>query len=182
MGQKSWAEMLDESASESANSGNFDPIPEGEYELKITNAESRFSGSGKKMYVVTAEVQDGPYASRKLWHNFVITEDNPKAMNIFFGNMEALGIAKDYFRSNPADDAIVKALLGRKFRGAVGKRIYNDRERNEIRRFYGSRGTTGIGVSNVTPASTSLPASPPVVSVSTSSTADAGIPSIPTPF
>lgn len=181
MGQKSWSDMLDESANEDSG-GNFDPIPDGEYDFQVANAESRFSGSGKKMYVITAEVQGGPYANRKVWHNFVISEDNPKAMAIFFGNMESLGIAKDYFRSNPSDDAIVKALMGRKFKGAVGKRVYNERERNEIRRFLGNRGGTGVGAPGVSPSAVNVPSPPAVAPASMPPVVDQGVPSIPTPF
>ena len=136
MSQKTWSELVDDSEEEGG--GTWEPIPEGEYDLKVADAEQRLTQSQKNMYVIKAEVLDGPYAGRIIWHNFVVSDDNKRAMFHFFKNMSALGIEKDFFRNNPTNDSIVNVLKGRQFKAEVGKKIYNDQVRNEIKTFYAS--------------------------------------------
>ena len=83
-----WNELV-ETADEAPS---FDPLPANDYLVKITAAEAVSASTGKPMLKTTLEVEGGPYNGRRLWHNFVISQDNPKAMSIFFRQMNALGL------------------------------------------------------------------------------------------
>jgi hypothetical protein len=56
----------------------LDPIPRGQYHVKVTDIETRESKSeknkGKPYYALELTVQDGDYEGRKLWANVMLFE------------------------------------------------------------------------------------------------------------
>jgi hypothetical protein len=174
MAEKSWDEMIEESEKSSGNTGDFEPLPDGEYEFLVIESRFQFSRNGKKMWVITGEVQDGPYQRRRVWNNIVLSDDNPDAMRFFFDNMKKMGISKDFFRGHPSNSEVEKALLGRRFRATIGKRVWEGKTSNEIRKFYTSK-MVGPGTEEIS--------KPVKVSATTAaSPVDDGMPSIPPPF
>jgi pyruvate/2-oxoglutarate dehydrogenase complex dihydrolipoamide acyltransferase (E2) component len=128
-----WSDLIKE-AGEATNS--FEPLPDGDYELKVIEAKATTSASGKVMFKTTNEVVSGPYAKRRVWDNLVISPENSKALGMFFMKMGALGLGKEFFNSNPTNAQIEQALLHRSFRGTLGTRTYNGTQSNEISKYF----------------------------------------------
>jgi len=133
MSQLNWNELLQ--ASESAGGGNYEPLPDGVYDLKVVEASDTVTQTGKTMFKIKAEVQSGAHARRLIWDNLVISTDNSTALNIFFSKMYALGLNKEYFAQQPSSEQIASVLPNRMFRAQVGSRVWNGEKRNEIKRY-----------------------------------------------
>lgn len=133
MTQLNWNELLE--AADSSGGGDYAPIPEGVYELKIVESVPAMSSTGKVMFKVKSEVQSGPHARRLVWDNIVISPENPKSMNIFFLQMGSLGLSREYFSQQPNNDQIASAMKDRLFRGQIGVRHWNGKDSNEINRY-----------------------------------------------
>jgi hypothetical protein len=150
-----FAELLKQ-AGTAATSNNYAPLPDGDYDLKVIEAQATTTSTGKLMFKVTNEVQGGPHDKRRVWDQLVISPDNPKAMNMFFMKATAMGLPTSYFEVNPSPAQVEQALLGRTFRGTLGTRSYNGNQSNEIKRYYAS---TAPAVS-ATPAATPFATAP----------------------
>lgn len=135
MASLNWSELVNQAGS---NNSSMEPIPDGDYELKVLEAEHRRSQSGKNMFKITTEVQGGPYASRRIWDNLVIDPGNETGLNMFFMKMGILGLNKQFFDQNPTDAQIEQALAGRAFRATVSTRTYNGQEYNDIKKYHKS--------------------------------------------
>lgn len=134
MTQLNWNELLE--AADSSGGGDYAPIPEGVYELKIVESAPAMSSTGKVMFKVKSEVQSGPHARRLVWDNIVVSPENPKSMNIFFLQMGSLGLSREYFsQQQPNNDQIASAMKDRLFRGQIGIRHWNGKDSNEINRY-----------------------------------------------
>lgn len=162
---KSWNDLL----SDAGGAGNsFDPIPEGDYDFNIKECEAKLAQSGRMMYVAKCEVESGPHKSRLVWHNFVLTPDNPNALSWFFRNMNVLGLGREFFAANPSDHQVAEQLRGKRFRGQVGIRKYQGQDRNEIKQFFSATsGSLGNGLPTAAPAAPApapAPAAPAPVS------------------
>jgi hypothetical protein len=135
MAQLNWADLVKD-AGESA-SGIYEPIPDGDYDLKVLDASATSTSTGKTMFKMKCEVQGGAFNKRLVWDNLVISPENKNALGIFFAKMEALGIPRNWFlEGNPSSAQIEMTLTGRTFRGNIGSRMYNGEKRNEIKRYY----------------------------------------------
>lgn len=165
MSTTNWAELIKKSGDLSSNT-NYEPLPDGDYELKIVKVEAVVTSTGKPMFKVTNEVQGGPYANRKVWDNLVVTHDNPKAMDMFFMKVIAMGLTKPFFESNPTDAQIEQALTGRTFRANIGLRTYEGKDSNEIKKYFPGQAaavapsTAGAAVPPPPPAPPAAPISP----------------------
>lgn len=154
MPTRSWEDLLSDAGDAG---GGFEVMPEGDYDFVVKDAESKTASTGKQMYVIKAEIQGGPHNGRLVWHNFVLVNDNPTALGIFFRNMATLGLTAEYFRQNPADHHVADALKNRRFRGQLGIKKYQGQDRNEIKAFFPASGQ-GLGA----PPTVAAPPAPPV--------------------
>ncbi|QEM41601.1 hypothetical protein SEA_FORZA_166 [Gordonia phage Forza] len=156
---RSWAELAEE-----AGDTGFTAIPEGDYDLKIESAEAKQTGNQKTMFKLTSVITSGPYAKRKIWANLVVSPENPVALNIFFRQMAAIGIAKEYFATNPSDSNVAEALVGKEFRGQVVIKQWQGEDRNEIRNYSRLNRTetssTGPAPTAAQPSPTNAPPAP----------------------
>jgi hypothetical protein len=134
MSSLNWGDLVKDAGDSASNS--YEPLPDGDYELKVIEAKAAVSASGKTMFKITTEVQVGAHAKRRVWDNLVISPENANALGIFFSKMAALGLPKDYFLGNPPNATIEAALLNRTFRGQVGSRVWQGEKRNEIKKYY----------------------------------------------
>ena len=165
MSTTNWAELIKKSGDLSSNT-NYEPLPDGDYELKVIKVEAVITSTGKPMFKVTNEVQGGPYANRKVWDNLVVTHDNSKAMDMFFMKVIAMGLTKPFFESNPTDAQIEQALTGRTFRANIGLRTYEGKDSNEIKKYYKGQSTSepsstpGAAVPPPPPAPPAAPVAP----------------------
>ena len=158
MSSLNWGDLIKDAAE---SGGPMEPLPEGDYELKVLESEDKVAQSGRTMFTIKCQVQGGAHANRLIWDNLVIVPDKPNALGMFFRNMEALGLTKDNFWSKEPDNAqINQALVGRSFRAQVGQRTYNGTKRNEVLRYYPSAGAAPATAAPA-PQSTAGAAVPP---------------------
>jgi hypothetical protein len=119
---------------ETAGSSSFEPLPPSEYEVEVEKAEAKkASSSGKLMFVVTFKVTSGPYANRKLWNNYVVSPESEGAMGFFFRHMKAFGLNADFFKSNPHEDTVAAALVGKHVKLEVGQRTWQGEIKNDVK-------------------------------------------------
>lgn len=158
---KSWADLLDDAG----GAGNdFEPLPDGDYDFVIAECEAKQSSTGKTMYVAKCSVEAGPHKGRLVWHNFVIVPDNPNALSWFFRNMNLLGLDRAFWANEPGDHQVANTLKGKRFRGQVITKTWNNSDRNEIKQFFTARAAAaGPGAAPVVaaPAAPAAPAPAP---------------------
>jgi hypothetical protein len=155
-----WADLVKQ-AGDAGGSANYEPLPDGDYELKVIQAEAKTTSTGKVMFKVTNEVQGGPFAKRRVWDQLVVTTDNPKAMNMFFMKASAMGLGKTFWDANPSNAQVEQALNGRSFRATLGKRTYNGTESNEIKRYFASQAAETPFATAPSTAGAAVPPPPP---------------------
>jgi len=125
-----WDELMD-----AANDSDFAPIPQSDYDVKISATEATTSSTDKPMWKITCDVLNGPHAGRKLFTQQTLTKDNPNALNIFFRQMAAAGLTSEFFKTRPTNQQIADALLGRQFRAKVIVKDYQGMPKNEIKQW-----------------------------------------------
>jgi hypothetical protein len=113
-------------------STGFSALPQGEYDVEVTQATAGKTGTSKSKITVRYRVLNGPHQNRNIFEDHVISPANPNAMVIFFRKMQALGLGHDYFAQNPPLEKVAKDLHGVKVRVRLGVRTWNDQERNSI--------------------------------------------------
>ena len=152
MGTVDWKALA-----ETAGDGGFEALPVGDYDLKCVSAEKANTANGKLMFKCKFQVQTGQYKNRLVWHNFVVSPENDVAMGIFFRQMSAFGMTKDWFKTQHSEEAIVNTLNGREIRAKLGQKTYNGELRNEISAFVAAP----TGIVPPPPGATSVATSPP---------------------
>lgn len=122
MSTQSWRQLMDQA------SAGFEPVPAGPYDAEIIKAEYKQASTGKDMWIVQFKVLAGPYANRTIYNQFVLSEDNPNALGIFFRHMAVLGLDGEFFGMLPegqaGHDAIAGAMIGSKAKITVSQREY----------------------------------------------------------
>lgn len=147
--------------------GSYEALPDGDYDLTVIEATAKVTASGKTMFSVKTQVEGGAYNKRFVWDNLTVSPENKNALAIFFSKMHAMGITQAFFTTVPAptNAAIEQILMGRKFRGTVGSRVYNGQKRNEIRRYYSlgaaAGGAVAAPIASAPPAPAPAPAPAP---------------------
>lgn len=142
--------------SEVADTPDYSPLPEGDYDLMVTSCDVATTQTGKYMLKLKTQVTSGSHQRRLVWDNLVFSTDNPKAMGIIQGKLNALGFTPEYLKqSNPDLETIASALVNRTFRAKVGQSEYQGKVRNELKAYYPA-GTTAAA-----PPAPGIPAAPP---------------------
>lgn len=137
MAAENWLDLIKDAGA----SSTFQPLPDGDYDLKVVEVTATETSNHKPMYKLKAEVQTGPHAGRFVWDNLVVSKESPKALGFFFRKMSALGLGQEFFQSQPTDATIVQNLQGKPFRGKIGSRLDNtNTQRNEIREYHAAVG------------------------------------------
>lgn len=108
------------------------PLPIGDYDMVVTDAQYVTSTTNRPMYKVKLKVETGQYAGRALTNNFVVTLDNPQALRIFFRHMACFGLDENFFAPNPNPSLVSQALLNRRARVTLGMRKYRGEDQNDI--------------------------------------------------
>lgn len=133
----------------------FSPIPSSEYFGEVVSAKHQNTKNGKLMFVVAFKVLAGPHAGRQVWRNFVVSPENPAAMARFFNDMVVLGVPREFFKTDPANDQVCAKLLGARATLEVGQREYNGENRNEVNRVKPL--PVGVVLPSVNPSAPSAP-------------------------
>lgn len=134
MSTLNWGDLIKDAGEVSSS---YEPLPDGEYDLTVIEATAKVTATGKTMFSIKTQVEGGAYNKRFVWDNLTVSPENKNALSIFFGKMHAMGITQQFFTQVPAptNAQIEQILVGRKFRGTVGSRVYNGNKRNEIRKY-----------------------------------------------
>jgi hypothetical protein len=149
-----WGDLINE-----AGDVGYEPLPDGDYDLKVVEASAKVTQTGKTMFAIKAQVTTGAHAKRLVWDNLVVTTDNPNALAIFFRKMGALGLGRDFFSTSPSNAQIEQALVDRTFRGQVGSRTWQGQKKNEIKAYYSANPTSAVA--SAAPAAPPAPAPAP---------------------
>ena len=96
----------------SSSSGDFQPIPAGNYLLDVSFSQLKQSRAGAQMLAVTFDVADGDYSRRKIFQNFVIGSSNETARNIALGQLSELCKAAGLAEMKQDTDLIGARILG----------------------------------------------------------------------
>lgn len=132
MALNTWAQMV----ADAPESAGFSLLPEGKYPLKVVKVEIRTSNNtGKEGFNLTTEVISGEYKGRKVFQTLWISPENPQAMSIFFANLLALGIPREFFKRNPSNAEVMQAINGSSFLGTVTIRTWNGKDSNDLKYF-----------------------------------------------
>lgn len=163
MGVFTWSEVLKESAEADKQ---YQPLPVAEYDFIITEAEGAVNGNGNHVYTYTAKVETGEYAGKFLKRQkLTFVPDNPAAMPWFFKKMAALGLDTTFFKSEPGDDVVAAAMVGKRFLGKIKHRKYQGQDGDErtavdVESYKPARGAGAPGV-GAAPAAAPPPAAAP---------------------
>lgn len=156
---RSWGDLLNDAG---GAGDSYEPIPTGDYDFVISQADATQSQNGKTMYKIRCKVESGPHADRLVFHNLTVSPENPVALSIFFRQMNVLGLGRDFFAGNPADHQVAEALLNKRFRGQVVIKTWQGQEKNEIKQLFTAvSGALGNGAPTPGPAA-APPAPAPV--------------------
>jgi hypothetical protein len=157
---KNWSDLI----KDAGETGSYEPLPDGDYDLVVVEATATTSQSGKTMFKLKAQVEGGAHNKRLVWDNLVVTPDSQAALGMLFKKFHAMGIGRNYFDTNPTNAQIEATLNGRRFRAQIGSRMYNGAKKNEIRNYFPSAATiAAMQGDTAAPAQAAAPApaSPP---------------------
>ncbi len=160
MSTKNWSDLI----KDAGETGSYEPLPDGDYDLVVVEATATTSQSGKTMFKLKAQVEGGAHNKRLVWDNLVVTPDSQAALGMLFKKFHAMGIGRNYFDTNPTNAQIEATLNGRRFRAQIGSRMYNGAKKNEIRNYFPSAATiAAMQGDTAAPAQAAAPApaSPP---------------------
>jgi hypothetical protein len=110
--------------------------PLGDYDFEVVDTLVKQSASStNEMIVAKMRCLVGPYAGKHVTNNFVLTVDNPTALNIFFRHMTAFGLDDRFFAQIGSGNLapVAAALKGRRARITIGHRTWNGAPQNDIK-------------------------------------------------
>ena len=157
MTETTWAELVNNSKNQ------LEPVPPGDYDVRVLDASEDKSSTGKLMIRVKFEIITGPHAPRKIPTQFVLSDENPMALAIFFRHMQSMGLNADFFSQLPppvgdsmlqAGAMIASALLNRQCRVTLGIRAWQGVDRNEVKAVLPPLGGVPVAPGTVTGVAT----------------------------
>lgn len=177
----SWDALVD-AAGEAGKA--FEPLPDDNYNFVVSEASVGESKTGKKSIGITAIVESGPNAKRKVWNTWYISPENANALAYFFREMAVFGLPLEFWKSGPSDEAIINSLVNKRFVGTLKTVEYPEnsgKKRNEFSGFAAPVGSpTGNAAATVGASTPSVPSTPTVTNAPSPSASPApGIPGIP---
>lgn len=155
-----WDEMISNSKDDGKQR-----VPDGTYECVVKSTEVGQTANGYKRINTRFVVDEGPYKGSSIFNNFIITPDKPGGMDLFFRNMGALGLTKDYLSANkPSLEQLAELLKDRRAELTVGTRVFNGKEYDDVKNMK-ALGNPGTGFSFggdtiLPPVATAAPSTP----------------------
>jgi len=136
-------------------------IPEGEYNVRVVQAQATKASTGAEMIKTTVRVEDDAYAGRSVVTNLVFTFDNPQAMRMLFRRLSALGVTSEWLAETNASVAdIAREINGRSCVAKLNVRKWNGEDRNDVEMFLDGLGG-GAGIPGGVPRPTGPDAAVP---------------------
>ncbi|TXN33924.1 DUF669 domain-containing protein [Methylobacterium sp. WL19] len=122
-------------------SGDFSPLPNGDYLVQIIEAEMKDTSTGGEMLRMTLEVLDGPQPGRRVWENLNVVNKNPDTEKYARRDLATIMAA---IGQGPTNDLTL--LCGRPFKVTLKTnpgREYNGKTydpSNGVKRYHGKAG------------------------------------------
>lgn len=86
---------FDADASQESSGGNYKPVPDGEYVLRIVEAKYKKTSTNKHMISLDLEIDEGPYKGRKVWTNIVFNPKGDPGHGLTVQALKAFGFPHD---------------------------------------------------------------------------------------
>lgn len=137
------------------------PIPAGDYKVKVLEASAGHASTGSPMIKLKMEVIDDPqYGGRWLWTNLIAKPDSPGSAKMFAKKILGFGLTPEWLSANkPSMQAIATALVGRQAIAPVTVKEYKGKPGNEAGVFKAIAGQPSPGAVGV-PAAPGVPSVP----------------------
>jgi hypothetical protein len=117
---------------------NFDPVPKGLYRLRCLEAKEKATNNGKGVYISAQfEIVEGPYAKRRVFHNFNIENPSEQAQRIGRSQVSAWARACGKPNAGSTDQLLEVPFMARL--GVEEQEGYDPR--NNITGFVAAEGT-----------------------------------------
>lgn len=114
----------------------FEPIPEGDYDARLTNWTPFTSKAGNACYNVEYTLQESAneFRNRKVWDTLIVDFANaPKAVWRFKRDMVRLGADPSLFTPDTDTDDIIASVMGAECRLSVTQETYEGKINNRIK-------------------------------------------------
>lgn len=172
-----------EESPDAKQSGDFEALPKGPYEVVVQEADKQIASTGKDMIKVRVQVASGPYANRVLFNYIVFSKDNPKAMRMTLERLAAFGLTREFIATQkPSVPQIAELLVGRKATAVVGIQENGEyKGRNEIKSFRALDGETQPAPNVAAPKPAGVPNIPTPAPEAVAQTPSVSVPSVPVP-
>lgn len=100
---------------------------------RVATATAAKTSDGKKDQIkVRFTLEEGPYAGKSVFNNFVISPENGSALGFFFRHMAALGLTREWFATKPSMAQVAEALVGRECLIDIVIDTWVGEERNKV--------------------------------------------------
>lgn len=141
---RTWSERRKEAASAPKREG-FKPLEPARYNFVAKEpAEVGTSpNTGLPSWNLKLTVEDGPRANATMYHTFYDSE-KPGGQAFLLEQFSALGLDA-LLDTEPSDEQIAQAMLGRRFSAEVYKDTYNGKEKMKLRAFRPASGAPVVG-------------------------------------
>jgi hypothetical protein len=157
---RTWSERRKEAANAPKREG-FKPLEPGRYNFVAKEAAEvgTAQNTGMTSWNIKLTVEDGPRANATMYHTFYDSE-KPGGQAFLLEQFSALGL-DSLLDTEPSDEAIAQALLGRRFSAEVYKNVYNGKESMKLRAFRPASGApVGGALGGPSPAFAAGPGGP----------------------
>lgn len=143
---------IDLSKTEKSQAPSKGPIPEGRYQVSITDAEVKTTKAGTGQYIKAEfTIKEGEYSGKKIWSMFNIKNQNPKAVEIGLQQLKDMLVAAN---SNLANGKLESVSQLRGLRMTANVKIESSEEygdQNRINYFDYSESQINQGAPNMAP-------------------------------
>lgn len=160
---KSWSEMMKDAET---NVTGFQPLEPASYDFVIEKAaEVGETQKGYPKFTVRAVVESGPRKNAVQTHHFNASESAYAMKEFFFKPLYAIGISPSFLATDPTNEQIAEAFVGKRFSARVEKQ--KDSDYMQMVDFAPASGVApagpGVpsGIPTGIPAVTSAPQAPP---------------------
>lgn len=161
-----------------AEDAGYSNCPPGTYDVRVIAVEAKQSAKGKDMFVVKFEITGGPHGGRKVTNRITISPESGAALAFFFRDMRSMGLDAAYFATDPSVQKVAADLIGKTCRIEVGVQIWNNEEREDVKKIMATIGGPAAAPTMATPPM-AVPVPVPVTAVSAGPPADAAAPRLP---
>lgn len=118
-------DIAKKAAKAESKGGSREPMPEGDYRVRLLEVEAKESSNGNPMWNWKYEVVEGDFAGRFLWNNTTLVDAAMWAVNQTF---EAFGVSTD----TDTDDLIGEEVGVSVSIGEIGAGANQGKKRNNV--------------------------------------------------